>query len=273
MSADRENHDMTQADIALLLAEAADEVEIGIAPVQAVIRGGRRRKARRWAVAATTALVLAGSTGATLALGGLPGERAARETPMASRQATAEERHVYAPQRTELARGTDHGKAWRVWVEVWGPPRDLREAGGQFDAMKRVGLAPAVDKAADLVGKTSYFSMRSYGDGRSLVVMFDTHKRVDRLSGTDLQSAAVSMDKVSATAPERLVIGNVAKTAQEVTCRWRDGSSTVARPSGSESAAHDGTSLIRPVAGYPGGNWFVCIAPEGTTYKDVQVTK
>ncbi|MFB7508308.1 hypothetical protein ACFC0P_33555, partial [Streptomyces broussonetiae] len=60
MSADRDNHgtaEMTQTDIALLLADAADEVEIGIAPVQAVIRGGRRRRARRWAVAAATALV------------------------------------------------------------------------------------------------------------------------------------------------------------------------------------------------------------------------
>lgn len=70
MSADREtNHDMaTHTDIALLLAEAADEVEIGIA-----LPGGGprrwRRKARRWALAAAAALVIAGSTG-TLALAG-----------------------------------------------------------------------------------------------------------------------------------------------------------------------------------------------------------
>ncbi|MGW0580704.1 hypothetical protein ACWD25_33225, partial [Streptomyces sp. NPDC002920] len=68
MSADRENHEeknheMTHHDIALLLADAADEVEIGIAPTQALIRGGRRRKARRWAVGAGVALVVAGSTG------------------------------------------------------------------------------------------------------------------------------------------------------------------------------------------------------------------
>ncbi|MFE1883115.1 hypothetical protein ACFW7O_26195, partial [Streptomyces diastatochromogenes] len=73
MSADQNrNHDMSQTDIALLLADAADEVEIGIAPVQAVIRGGRRRRARRWAVATVTALVVAGATGA-LAVTGLPG--------------------------------------------------------------------------------------------------------------------------------------------------------------------------------------------------------
>ncbi|MEU6588505.1 hypothetical protein ABZ923_04590 [Streptomyces sp. NPDC046881] len=272
-SADRENHDMTQTDIALLLADAADEVEIGIAPVQAVIRGGRRRKARRWAVAAATALVLAGSTGATLALGALPGERADRGTPTASGPASAEERHVYEPQRTELARGTEHGERWRVWVEVWGAPRDTWEADRQFDAMKRRGLGPEVDKAADLVGKTSYFSMRSYGDGLSLVVMFDTHKRVDRLSGTDLQAAAVSLEEPGPTAPERLVVGHVAKTAREVTCHWKDGRSTVARPAGSAPAATDGTSLIRPVAGYPGGNWFVCLAPEGTAYEKADVTE
>ncbi|MER5828915.1 hypothetical protein ABT086_43740, partial [Streptomyces mirabilis] len=70
MSADREtNHDMTHRDIAFLLADAADEAEIGIAPYQAVVRGGRRRKARRWALAAAAALVIAGSTG-TLALAG-----------------------------------------------------------------------------------------------------------------------------------------------------------------------------------------------------------
>ncbi|QTD98225.1 hypothetical protein [Streptomyces cyanogenus] len=273
MSADQEKHDMTHADIALLLADAADEVEIGIPPVQAVIRGGRRRKARRWAVAAATALVLAGSTGATLAFGGLPGERAGRTTPMAPGPASAEERHVYHPQQTELARGTEHGKEWQVWVQVWGAPRDRKEADGQFDAMKRMGLGPSVDKAADLVGKTSYFSMRSYGDGLSLVVMFDTHKRIDRLSGTDLQSAAVSLDEVSPTAPERLVVGHVAKTAREVTCRWKDGRSTVAPLEGPAPAAHDGTSLIRPVAGYPGGNWFVCLGPEGTSFKDAEVTK
>lgn len=78
MSADRErNHDMSDSDIALLLADATDEVEIGIAPYEAVIRGGRRRRARRWAVAAATALVLAGSS-ATLAVAGLPGEGGGR---------------------------------------------------------------------------------------------------------------------------------------------------------------------------------------------------
>lgn len=72
MNANRETNNgmATDTDIAFLLAEAADEVEIGIAPYQAVLRGGRRRKARRWAIAAAAALVVAGSTG-TLALAGV----------------------------------------------------------------------------------------------------------------------------------------------------------------------------------------------------------
>lgn len=273
MSGDRENHDMTQTDIALLLAHAADEAEIGIAPVQAVVRGGRRRRARRWAVAAATTLVLAGSTGVTLAFAGLPGEHGDRVAPMAPGPASAEERHVYDPQQTELARGTEHGKEWEVRVQVWGAPRDAREADRQFDAMRRMGLGPAVDKAADLVGKTSFFSVRSYGDDHPVVVMFDTTKRIDRLSGTDLQAAAVNLEEADAKGPFRLVVGHVAKTAREVTCRWKDGRSTVAVPEGPAPAAHHGSSLIRPVAGYPGGNWFVCVAPEGTALKEAEVTK
>ncbi|WP_393099189.1 hypothetical protein [Streptomyces sp. LN325] len=41
MNADRESdHDMTHGDIAVLLATAADEVRIGPAPCQALVRGG-----------------------------------------------------------------------------------------------------------------------------------------------------------------------------------------------------------------------------------------
>ncbi|MEU6671533.1 hypothetical protein [Streptomyces sp. NPDC046727] len=274
MSADRENHDMTQTDIALLLADAADEVEIGIAPVQAVLRGGRRRRARRWAVAAATALVLAGSTGATLAFAGLSGGHADRTAPMAPGPASPEERHVYEPQQTELARGTEHGKEWFVWVQVWGAPRDAREADRQFHAMLRKGLSPAVDKAAGLIGKTSFYSVRAYGDDDpGEQVMFDTVKKIDRQAGTDLQSAAVNLQGSDAKGPYRLVVGHVAKTAREVTCRWKDGSSAVARLVDPVPGSADGTSVIRPVAGYPGGNWFVCVAPEGTGYRDVAVTK
>ncbi|MYW20092.1 hypothetical protein GT039_32095, partial [Streptomyces sp. SID2955] len=208
-------------------------------------------------------------TGAALAFAGLPGRHADRVT--SPGPLSAEARHVYAPQRTELARGTENGRRWAVWVEVWGAPRDAREAGRQYDAMKRTGVRPAVAEA-ELVGRGSYFSFRSYGGGRALGIMFDTARKVDRLSGTDLQSAAVPLQGVSATAPERLVVGHVAKTAREVTCRWKDGTSTVARLANA-SEAGTGSSRIRPVTGYPGGNWFVCLGPAGTTYKDAEVTK
>src|SRR5881409_292052 len=108
MSADREtNHDMTNTDIALLLAEAADGVEIGIAPTQAVIRGGRRRRARRWAVAAGAALAIVGTTG-TVALAGLPGGDGHRVAPVATQPPTTLPDAFQAePHRTMLASGTE----------------------------------------------------------------------------------------------------------------------------------------------------------------------
>ncbi|CAL2055856.1 hypothetical protein [Streptomyces murinus] len=49
---DGNEHGMAQDRIALLLADAAQEIETGPAPVAAVVRGGRRRRARRWAATA-----------------------------------------------------------------------------------------------------------------------------------------------------------------------------------------------------------------------------
>ncbi|WP_330457574.1 hypothetical protein OIB37_12040 [Streptomyces sp. NBC_00820] len=263
---------MTQSDIALLLADAADEVEIGIAPVQAVMRAGRRRKARRWAVGAATALVLAGSTGVTLALAGLPGDGGAVT---ATRPASPEARHVYEPRVTLLARGADHGKAWTVDLQVWGAPRDEREADRQFDAMKSSGLEPAdATKPAELIGKMSYFAIQSYGDGQSRTVMFNSVEKQERFAGTDLTDAAVSLEPgAGAKGSYQLVIGQVAKTAREVTCNWKDGSATVARPAGPTPTAQDGNSLIRPVPSYPAANWFVCVGPAGADSADVKVTK
>ncbi|MEU9480682.1 hypothetical protein [Streptomyces sp. NPDC048191] len=261
MSADREIHemtDMTQTDIALLLADAADEVEIGIAPVEAVIRGGRRRRARRWAVATATALVLAGSTGATLAVTGLPGDTG-RQAPVASRPSTPEARHVYAPRITEVAHGTDHGTSWRVVVSVWGAPRDWTEAAGQLAAMRKYGIeSDALPDSRDLVGKTSYYSGLYYGDGHHRTVLFNTLEKWDPLSGTDLMSAALPLAKGHGDGPERLVVGTVATTARQVRCGWKDGTSTVVEP--------------RAVAGSP-VTWFACTAPEGTSYEHAEVLR
>ncbi|WP_333762142.1 hypothetical protein [Streptomyces sp. IBSBF 2390] len=272
MSADRESHEMTQSDIAFLLADAADEVEIGIAPVQAVIRGGRRRRARRWALAATTALVLAGSTGATLAVAGLPGGHGDRGAQVATRPTSPGARHVYVPQTTELSQGTYRGKPWYVDIQVWGAPRDEHEADRQFDAMAELGIKPVVSTPAGLIGKTSHFVTRKYGVGLPQQLTFDTVKHPDRLRGTDLEAAAAPIES-SGDEVSRLVVGKVATTAREVTCTWRDGRTTVVR-SGPVNYRHNVPDpAIVPVDGYPEANWFVCAAPEGTVYKDVKVTK
>ncbi|MFP3991076.1 hypothetical protein U9R90_27120 [Streptomyces sp. E11-3] len=119
--------DTAHHDIALRLADAADEVEVGIAPYQAVIRGGRRRKARRWVVGAVAALVIAGSAG-SLASAMVEGREEARP---AVQQKTADQRHVYVPQRTELG---------AFEVEVWGAPLSKSEAREQKERMIEAGV-------------------------------------------------------------------------------------------------------------------------------------
>ncbi|MFE2062325.1 hypothetical protein ACFXDH_07940 [Streptomyces sp. NPDC059467] len=271
MSVDREKQYMTQTetDIAFLLAEATDEVEIGIAPVQAVMRGGRRRRARRWAMAAATAVVvLGGSAGATLAFAGLPGEHRA---PVAVKPTSPEARHVYEPQITELSRGVYHGKEWHVSVEVWGAPRDKAEAVRQRHAMSALGIEPAVDKPAELVGKISHFVTRANGGGRPQQLMFDSVGTPDRFTGTDLQSMATRFTPDGASSGQ-LVVGEVATTALEVTCRWKDGTSTVARVATGRTPG-DPASAIRSAAGYPWAKWFVCVSPAGKTLKEADTTK
>ncbi|WP_333772804.1 hypothetical protein [Streptomyces sp. IBSBF 3136] len=273
MSADRENHEMTPSDIALLLADTADRVEIGTAPVQAVLRGGWRRRARRWAVTAATALVLAGSTGA-LAVTGMPGGgRADRMPDVAKPPASAEARHVYDPQRTEIARGTYRGKRWTVFVDVWGAPRDAREADRQFGAMAERGVEPAeARKPADLIGMTSYFAMRGWGGSdRPRQVMFNSVEKFERFRGTDMEAGATRLG-TGGESSGQLVIGMVAKTARQVTCRWKDGRTAVAEPAEGFSARDTGTA-IRTVAGFEGANWFTCVAPEGTSYASAEVTR
>ncbi|MFC9929901.1 hypothetical protein [Streptomyces sp. NPDC127190] len=254
-----ENNDMSRTDISFLLADAADEVEIGIAPVQAVIRGGRRRRARRWAVAAATALVLAGSTGATLAVTGLPGggHTGTRSDVATAPPAPQDPRHVYTPQLTELARGTDHGKRWRVVLSVWGPPRDHTEVTGQLAAMRKYGIDEgALPDRLHLIGKTSHYAGLYYGGNHLRVIMFDSAVKWASMTATDSMSAALPLAEGNSDGPERLVVGEVSTTAPQVKCVWKDGTSTLTRP-------------VR-AAGSP-VNWFVCTAPEGTSYANAEV--
>jgi hypothetical protein len=278
MSADREtNHDMTHRDIALLLAEAADEVEIGIAPYQAVVRGGRRRKARRWAIAAAAALVIAGSTGTTLALaGGGGGSDGRRVEPAATQPSTAGQRVMYKPQVTTLAMGTDQGRDWRVGIDVWAAPKDTSEARRQLSAMREYGAEPTgVSAASDLVGKGWVFVHRIVGDNLTMVSNGEI-RNGDALAGTDLESVALPLQAGTsdkAHASQRLVIGKVAPTAQRVTCTWDDGTTSVARRGleGDGLLDYRGPKILPAKGSQP--DWFVCLAPDGRTFQSVKVTK
>ncbi|MEU6381371.1 hypothetical protein [Streptomyces sp. NPDC046909] len=279
MSADREtNHDMTNdGDITRLLAGAADEVEIGIAPYQTVLQGGRRRKARRWAVTAATALALAASS-ATLAVAGLPGGDST-VAPMATPSAPTTTEGLFAPMRTEIASGTENGKEWKVLIDTWAAPKTETQAGGQLEAMGESGDVPTgVTKATQLIGKSSYLVRYVVGDVGTAVIGDDFMKG-DTTNGTDLEAAAIPADlptkgnpsKPAGGNPNRLVIGQVSHEAQTVTCTWKNGTTTeIDRvPEGTETSTDE--LAIRPAEGSP-VDWFVCMAPKGTEYKAVEVT-
>jgi hypothetical protein len=193
-------------------------------------------------------------------------------TPKPTRPATPEQRHVYEPQRTALAMGTYRDKPWRAAIEVWGAPRDRAEADKQLAAMTEVGLKPPDGhKAAALIGKTSFFVTRAYGDARPQQVMFNTEAKLETLAGTDMEAIATRLG-TSGESSERLVIGEIARTAQHVTCHWKDGTSTVADKVEANYDIYTTAPVIRSVAGYPGANWFVCVAPTGTTYESAELT-
>ncbi|MFF3410714.1 hypothetical protein ACFYW8_31815 [Streptomyces sp. NPDC002742] len=278
MSANREtNHDMaTDTDIAFLLAEAADEVEIGTAPYQAVLRGGRRRKARRWAMAATAALVIAGSTG-TLALAGGTGDDGQRVAPSVTGPSTPERRHVYEPQVTTLARARDNGREWSVEIAVWGAPRNVAEAQHQRRArMNEFDLTPTGTEAdSDLIGERWVF-IRLLVEGRSpTTVMNGPVEKSDGDGSTDIKAVSRPLEtgrSGAAGAAERLVIGKVDPTTREITCTWDDGTSTRVPMAPEETdPSFDVKPMIRRVAGSPDG-WFVCLAPEGRSYRSVVVS-
>lgn len=268
MNADRENHAMTQRGIALLLADTADGLEVGAPPEEAVMRAGRRRRARRRTVGTLAAVALAGSA-AALALSGLPGTG---DDTAPAKQPSAEERQVYEPQISHVGFGQYEGAKWGVNVQVWAAPHDQAEAARQLKAMNGWGLTPATTgAAADLVGKTSYFVIRGYGDSRPRLVMFDTTPALPRPKGTEIR--AVPQPLTEDGGPLRLVVGTVATTAKQVTCHWKDGSTTLADRAPENAAQQDTQGVIRSVHGYPTANWFVCVAPGSTTYKSAEVTK
>ncbi|MFE6359437.1 hypothetical protein ACFVP3_05450 [Streptomyces sp. NPDC057806] len=248
---------MTHRDIALLLAEAADEAEIGIAPTQAVLRGGRRRRARRWAVATATALVIAGSSGA-LAVAGLPGGDGGGSREVAVAPSVSAD--LLKPRSTALAVGRDEGKNWSVMLELWAPPQNEKEARAQLAAMEEFGMRPdGVERASELIGRTTYFVGRAvegaYGE-------IEQGALGDK-SAESGSERAVPLEP-DTDGPARLVVGRLAKWDAAVMCMWQNGTSTNLR----EDRPGSNGSAITSVEGSP-ADWFVCLAPKGTSYKSV----
>ncbi|MFD6297267.1 hypothetical protein ACFWFU_20900 [Streptomyces sp. NPDC060235] len=268
MSTDRENDTMAPREISPLLTDIADEFEVGAVPVQAVMRAGGRRRARRRTVTAAAAVVLAGSTGA-LAMTGLPGTG---DDTSPAKPAPAYERQVDEPRISHVGFGTYDGAKWGVNVQVWPAPRDTTEAARQLKAMNSWGLTPVTTGGpSDLVGRTSYFVLRGYGDTGTRLVTFDTVARLPRPKGTEIDAIPQSLTEKGA--PLRLVVGTVAKTVKQVACHWKNGSTTLADLAPDNAAQHDVQAVIRSVDGYPTANWFACVAPASTTYKSAEVTK
>ncbi|MDX3134273.1 hypothetical protein PV367_31820 [Streptomyces europaeiscabiei] len=258
-----------ERDIAFLLADAAGEVEIGIAPYQAVVRGGRRRKARRWAVAAAAAVVIAGTTG-TLAVTVVPDGGGGRVMPAA----TPEVRRMDEPWRTTVAEGRDQGTVWRVEIDAWEPSRGKVEAARQFAAMGLFGDVPTgVDGSTDLVGKSWHFVHLLVDEGRAGTLI---DGEADALSGTDLEVYATVLrtgDRDEDGAPKRLVIGQVAPTAREVRVTWSDDTFVDVKRNRDDGWHADlRNPRIVDVKGAP-ASWFVALAPEGVGYESAKVTK
>ncbi|MDX3519730.1 hypothetical protein [Streptomyces scabiei] len=277
---DLTRHDLTHStplerDIALLLADAADDVTVGIAPYQAVLRGGRRRRTRRWAVAAAAAVVIAGTTG-TLAVATVSGEGRVHTMPAApvpTERATPDSRTTKEPSRTTLAQGRDRGRAWRVTIEVWAAPKTEKAAERQLAAMGLFGDSPTgVEDASELVGKSWHFVRLTLG-GKQKDAMIDGES--DTPSGTDLQVFATpfGIDHPSDDDPERLVVGQVAPTAQEVRVTWTDGTFVdIGRQGDGDGKADPGDPRIVEAKGAK-ASWFVALAPEGVGYQSAEVTR
>ncbi|MFF5405311.1 hypothetical protein ACFY8K_20085 [Streptomyces misionensis] len=263
-----DHDDRTRDRIALLLADTAEEFETGAAPVAAVVRAGRRRRNRRWAAGAVAAAVLAGGTG-TLAATGLPG--VTREAASPARSPWTPGHLVYEPVDTTVGYGTEQGMPWSVGLRVWPAPRDRAEAVRQMKAMADWGLTPVTSGSpSDLIGRTSYFVIRSFGTSDRRLVTSDTVARLPRLTGDEIR---VFPQPLTDTGSSRLVVGMVAKTARQVTCHWKDGSTTVADRAPDNTPMRPVDAVIRSVRDFPTANWFTCLSPGSAAYESAEVTK
>ncbi|WP_392968010.1 hypothetical protein [Streptomyces sp. LN245] len=168
-----------------------------------------------------------------------------------------------------MSQWTDHGKAWSVLVEMWPASKDEAEARQQRTLMQMYGVTPTgVRDASDLAGKGWAFVKLIPEGGPPRTVIDGAVDKGDSFSGKDVEAFTLPLNgkapKGAKVPSEGVVIGKVARTAQEVTCTWDEGTTVKAR-----KVAHQGTmhpagvwNLIWRVAGSQ-PDWFVCVAPEG----------
>ncbi|MGH4027944.1 hypothetical protein ACQB60_03280 [Actinomycetota bacterium Odt1-20B] len=208
--------DMAHHDIALRLAEAADEVEVGIPPYAAVMRGGRRRRARRWAVGAATALALAASTG-TIALAVVDGRE---QSQVASRYGTAEERHVYIPQFTSLTDLYDENveEVGKAELQVWGAPRTDAEAKEQKKRMIQAGVWKAREADPTAAEGRSWHVVMVTVDGKRNPTSFGfQEKQTKGDDGLGYEAARV------AVGGRHLTVGHVGPKVKDVSFEYDGG--------------------------------------------------
>ncbi|MFD1935509.1 hypothetical protein ACFSKW_28960 [Nonomuraea mangrovi] len=200
--------EMTGQGIALLLREAADEVELGAVPYAEVVRGGKRRKARRWAATAVSALALAGCAG-LLAANLAPTRLQGQEQVATQVTGPPEERHVYSPLVMHLA---DVGKK-RVFMEVWGAPRT--------DAELRVQKARLIEKG---LWDERRYDPHKIGDVWHLVYMSDASggKREMLSHGVGARDSG-SFSYTKKVGSRYLVWGNVSEDVKRIVYNWRSG--------------------------------------------------
>ncbi|MER8113648.1 hypothetical protein [Streptomyces sp. NPDC094031] len=266
---DGNGHGMAQDRIALLLADAAREIETGPAPVAAVVRGGRRLRARRWAVTAVAAAVVAGGTAGAVRVLPDRGSASPADTGVGGQL-------VDEPVMSTVGEGTRDGATWNVNAKVWPAPRDRSEAVRQMRAMADWGLTPVTSGSpSDLIGRTSYFIFRGFQKGAGApafgLVASDTVAGLPHPKGTEIHVFTKPLTPGSGT--QNLVVGMVATTARQVTCHWKDGSATTAGLAPADTPVRSSDSVIRSVRGFPTANWFVCAAPGKTAYESAEVTE
>lgn len=181
---------------------------------------------------------------------------------------------MYEPWRTTLAEGRDQGTVWRVTIDVWDAPKDEAEAADQLAAMGLFGADPSgVDSAAELVGRSWHFVHLTVGDDRTDAMIVGED---DAMSGKDLESYATVLragDRDQGDAPQRLVIGQVAPTAQQVRVTWSDGTSVDVNRDGDHVWYEDLRNPRIVEAKGARASWFVALAPQGVEYESAEVTK